>query len=110
MEQTGRTIYLAELECFLCGNLAGSVQAEYRPLPTFGIWRPASGAAPQRVADWRSLRCNRCGGALYVDRVEAIGLPDECGEVSRKSPRKGRPPKSLVEQRQRARHATDAHL
>jgi hypothetical protein len=68
----GRTVYLAELQCFLCGSQVGSIETDRKPLPPYGIYHPVNGAKPQRVADWRSLRCNRCGGALYTENVEAV--------------------------------------
>jgi hypothetical protein len=93
---SGRTVYLAELQCFLCGHVAGSIEVDRQPMPLFGIWHSANGSAPRRLADWRSMRCGRCGGALYVDSVEALVRHDE---EHRPPPRRGRPPKWLVEER-----------
>jgi hypothetical protein len=99
----GRTVYLAELQCFLCGSLAGSIESDRKPLPPNGIWHPVGGGKSQRVADWRSLRCTRCGGALYAENVEAVLRHDDADELRREAPRRGRPPKWLVEERRRQR-------
>jgi len=109
MEPTdGRTVYLAELQCFLCGNLAGAIEVDRKPMPSFGIWHSANGSAPLRMADWRSLRCARCGGALYVESIEALVRHDN--EAQRPAPRRGRPPKWLVEQRRRATEVSKESL
>ena len=110
-EQTpGHTVYLAELQCFLCGTQAGSIETDHKPLPTYGIFHPADGSKPVRVADWRSLRCHRCGGALYTENVEAMVRHDEADELRREAPRRGRPPKWLVEERRRQRDAAETRL
>jgi hypothetical protein len=103
----GHTVYLAELQCFLCGTQAGSIESDRKPLPPYGIFHPADGTRTQRIADWRSLRCNRCGGALYTENVEAVIRHAEADELRREAPRRGRPPKWLVEERRRARDAAE---
>jgi hypothetical protein len=109
-DSPGRTAYLAELQCFLCGSLAGSIESDRKPLPASGVWHPAGGGHPQRIADWRSLRCPRCGGALFAESVEAVIRHDEADELRREAPRRGRPPKWLVEERRRQREAAESRL
>jgi hypothetical protein len=109
-EQTpGRTAYLAELQCFLCGSTAGSIESDRKPLPADGVWHPAGGGGPQRVADWRQLRCNRCGGALFAESIEAVTRHDDA-ERLRDAPRRGRPPKWLVEERRRQRESAESRF
>ena len=108
-QSPGRTAYLAELQCFLCGSTAGSVESDRKPLPSSGVWHPVDGSAPRVVADWRQLRCGRCGGALFAESVEAIVRHEDADELRRATPRRGRPPKWLVEERRRQREVSESH-
>jgi hypothetical protein len=110
-EQTpGRTAYLAELQCFLCGSTAGAIESDRKPLPPNGVWHPVGDGPRQQVADWRQLRCNRCGGALFAESIEAVVRHDENEELRREAPRRGRPPKWLVEERRRQRDAAETRF
>ena len=102
-----RSAYIAELQCFLCGSAAGSIETDRKPLPAHGIWHPAVGGRPTPVADWHQLRCNRCGGALCAVSIDVVALQNDSDELRRETPRRGRPPKWLVEQRRR-KHEQDA--
>jgi len=105
-----RAAYLAELQCFLCGSMAGTIETDRKPLSPHGIWHPVGGGPVQRVADWRQLRCARCGGALYAESIEAIARHDDTDEVTREAPRRGRPPKWLVEERRKQRENAEARF
>src|SRR5919108_6048750 len=107
---TGRTAYVAELQCFLCGAAAGAFETNRKPLPPYGIWHPAGGGPAQRIADWRQLHCSRCGGALFAESIEAIARPSEAEELQREAPRRGRPPKWLGEERRRQREAAESRF
>jgi hypothetical protein len=109
-ETTGRAAFLAELQCFLCGSLAGSIESDRTPLPANGVWHPAGGGAPVPVTDWRQMRCNRCGGALFAESVDEVVLRDGSEELRREVPRRGRPPKWLVEERRRKVDSADSRL
>jgi hypothetical protein len=109
-QNPGRLAYLAELQCFMCGSLAGSIESDRKPLPPYGIWHPAGGGPAQRVADWRQWRCGRCGGALFAESVEAVVRHDESEGSRREVPRRGRPPKWLVEERRRLRESAESRL
>ncbi|MDQ3810675.1 MAG: hypothetical protein M3336_10335 [Chloroflexota bacterium] len=104
----GRTAYMAELQCFLCGSAVGSIEMDGNPLPAHGMWHPPAGGAPRPVSDWRQLRCPRCGGALFAESIEAVARHDDSEELQREVPRRGRPPKWLVEQRRREREAAES--
>jgi hypothetical protein len=106
----GWTVYVAELQCFLCGSEAGSVESDRKPLPVASMWHPADGG-PRRVVAWRELRCTRCGGALLAESIETVirhTVVDQPREQQRDAPRRGRPPKWLVEERLRQRQGAEA--
>jgi len=109
-QSPGRLAYLAELQCFMCGSLAGSIETDRKPLPPYGIWHPAGGGASQRLANSRQVRCSGCGGALFAESIEAVVRHDESEELRREAPRRGRPPKWLVEERRRQRDAAETRL
>jgi hypothetical protein len=48
----------------------------------------------------------RCGGALYAESIDAVVRHDANEELRREAPRRGRPPKWLVEQRRRDRESS----
>jgi hypothetical protein len=108
--EPARTYVVADLVCFLCGATAGTVAAEQRPPPVAYTYTPAGGAAVD-VADWRRLRCPRCGGALFPDDVRIRReRPEPVAPWAEERPRRGRPPKWLVEQRRREAEALERRV
>ena len=65
-------------------------------------------SGPVVVADWRQMRCTRCGGALFTESIDAVVRHDESEALHREVPRRGRPPKWLVEERRRKVDAADS--
>src|SRR5215208_7928464 len=92
MQPVIRTFVLADLKCYMCGATAGSIERE-------------RGTSPSPIGVGRQ-RCPRCGGSLYVDQVEIVDRRFEPVEWEDEGPRRGRPPKWLVEQRRR-KHESD---
>ena len=85
-----RTFVLAELKCYMCGGLAGSIEHEQGAVSSFMARQQAS-----------RVRCKRCGGSVYIDQIEIVDRRFEPLEWEDEGPRRGRPPKWLVEQRRR---------
>jgi DNA-directed RNA polymerase subunit RPC12/RpoP len=108
MQPTIRTFVLADLKCYMCGATAGSIERERgSKLPTVAIQR---GERVGEIIAWEAsrLRCPRCGGSVYVDQVEIVDRRIEPLEWEDEGPRRGRPPKWLVEQRRRKRERDQA--
>jgi hypothetical protein len=101
MQPIIRTFVLADLKCYLCGASAGSLEREQgSTAPRVAIER-AGRSGSIGVWDTARLRCPRCGGSVYVDQVEIVDRRFEPLEWDDDGPRRGRPPKWLVEQRRR---------
>ena len=80
--------YLTELVCTLCSRVVGTVVVDKPNVP---IWVP------------RQLRCGHCGGQpLAGETVRKAIYPS----VPLVQPRRGRPPRWLVEQRRLDRSAS----
>jgi hypothetical protein len=80
-----RTFVLADLKCLMCGATVGEIERE----------------RGSRIPRVDIQRCPRCGGSVYVDQVEIVLRRTEPLEWEDEGPRRGRPPKWLVEQRRR---------
>ena len=81
--------YLVELQCSLCA----------RPVTTIRVPTPRT-----RVVLLRPIRCPVCGGAIVQGDVVRVAVVQPINFRDR-PPRRGRPPKWLVEQRRLGRTA-----
>jgi hypothetical protein len=108
-----RTYYVADLKCYMCGSLAGSIESE-RPLTsaqtpgTSVSLRRAGHPQPTQVVNWQRLRCDRCGGPLFLDEADVITRRYEEYNWLDERPRRGRPPKRLIEERRRERELLES--
>lgn len=96
-----KRLLVAELKCYLCGASAGRIESERQPMPPSVILRRDGDANGVRVLDWRRLRCERCQGRVYLEGPEVVTRRVESFDWSQERPRRGRPPKWLVEERRR---------
>jgi hypothetical protein len=58
------------VRCYHCGHVSGTVQGECDGPPGVSIYYPTDGQ-PQRASS--SIRCQRCGGPVYVDDLVPVG-------------------------------------
>jgi len=98
------TVFVADLKCYLCGSVAGSIESEQSPTSQRTVMLRQPGAATAvRVQDWRQMRCVRCGGPLYLDESDIVTRRVDDYNWTEERPRRGRPPKRLIEERRRQR-------
>lgn len=98
-----RTLLTADLKCYLCGGISGTVESEQQPLPRTVRLRKPGAKETVEVLDWRRLRCDRCGGPTYLDDPNLVTERVENYNWLEERPRRGRPPKRLIEERRRER-------
>ncbi len=109
-----RTFFKADLKCYMCGGVAGSIESEMSFLEAAQSGRSVHlrrAGMPQQavpVANWRTLRCDRCGGPVFLDEVEVVTRRYEDYNWLDERPRRGRPPKRLIEERRREREMLEA--
>jgi hypothetical protein len=94
-----RVIYRAELRCYHCGSTCGTfVSPDPYTIPPVVNFRPL-GSDHETAVEWRRLRCARCQGPTFVDEVERVVERIDRPNWALDRPRRGRPPKWLVELR-----------
>jgi hypothetical protein len=108
-----RTHFVADLKCYMCGGVSGSIESEQPFTATARSARPVllrqvGQDAPVQIANWRRLRCDRCGGPLFLDETEVITRRYENYNWLDERPRRGRPPKRLIEERRRERELLES--
>lgn len=96
-----RTYLTADVKCYLCGSVSGSIESDRQPLPRSVMLRRAGEEHAVQVLDWRRLRCIRCNGPIYLDEADVVTRRVDNYNWMDERPRRGRPPKRLVEERRR---------
>jgi hypothetical protein len=110
---TRRTFFVADLKCYMCGSVSGSIESEQSLTAAPRVASPVvlrlSGhTTPVKVENWRRLRCDRCGGPLFLDESDVVTRRyDEYNWLDER-PRRGRPPKRLIEERRRERELLES--
>jgi hypothetical protein len=97
----------------MCGSVSGSIESEqsltvapHVPRPV--LLRQPGRTQPVQVLNWRQLRCDRCGGPLFLDEQEVVTRRYEEYNWLDERPRRGRPPKRLIEERRRERELLES--
>ncbi len=105
---TIRTLVVADVKCYLCGTVSGAVESDRQPVPRTVLYRKAGEQRAVPVLDWHRLRCERCNGPIFLDDADVITKRVETYNWLEERPRRGRPPKRLVEERRREREVLES--
>jgi hypothetical protein len=113
MKPQRRTFFVADLKCYMCGSVSGSIESEQsltgaRPTASPVLLRQTGRDQATQIANWRRLRCDRCGGPLFLDETDVVTRRYEEYNWLDERPRRGRPPKRLIEERRRERELLES--
>jgi ribosomal protein S14 len=92
-------VYLeADVKCYHCGHVSGVVRVDRGVKNAPAMFKPHGSDAEIRIDPRARPRCLRCGGPTLFEEFE---LRREYPKVDflEDRPRRGRPPKRLLEQR-----------
>ena len=113
-----QTVLVADVKCYLCGAVSGTLESEQpsggsgsglTPTPARRVqFRLAGASVAEPQPDWRTIRCGRCGGPTFLDEPNIITRRIEDYNWLDERPRRGRPPKRLVEERRRERELLES--
>ncbi|HYU17495.1 MAG TPA: hypothetical protein VEQ11_02255 [Chloroflexota bacterium] len=93
-----RTYLEADVKCYHCGHVSGVARVEPGPGKPVATFKPLDSDVETPIENRALLRCARCSGPTYFEEFE---LRQEFARINflDDRPRRGRPPKRLVEQR-----------
>jgi len=95
----------AEVKCLHCGHISGVLRRQQGAAGAPIVFQNVDGGEPVAVKSLTELRCARCQGSVYTDEFDVRYVYPKIDLLEDdERPRRGRPPKRLVELR-RAREA-----
>jgi hypothetical protein len=98
----------AEVRCFHCGHTSGVIRRDQGEPRARTYFHPADGAQATEVTSLTQLRCARCAGSVFTDELETRYVYPKVDFLDDDRPRRGRPPKRLVELRRAREEALKA--
>jgi hypothetical protein len=101
LSPTNRSVFVADVKCHLCGTVAGTIECEQPAGGRQVLFRQAGQQQARPITAWWRLRCARCGGPMFLEDADVVTRRVESADWVDEKPRRGRPPKRLVEQRRR---------
>jgi hypothetical protein len=93
----------AEVHCYHCGHTPGVLRRVQGVPNAPTVFQRQEGEA-SRIRSLTELRCTRCNGSVYTDDFEVRYVYPKV-DFTDDRPRRGRPPKRLVELRRAQENA-----
>jgi DNA-directed RNA polymerase subunit RPC12/RpoP len=80
----------ADVKCYYCGHVSGQLVSE-QGRPETGIFHPRPGYAGNPPVAGKRIRCERCGGPVFLEDPSPLEMP-----LIRRRPRRERPAAKLT--------------
>src|SRR5205823_2328234 len=94
-------LFIADIACLPCGRPVGTARSDHWPPKGPVLFQPAGSSNAHPLSNIWRLRCPVCGGNTAADEVTVRRVRIESPtDWKADPPRRGRPPKWLVELRQ----------
>jgi hypothetical protein len=103
-----RTFLVADVKCYMCGTISGTIESEQHAPTRNTTFRMIGHTEARPILDWRQLRCVKCEGRVFLDEPDYVTRRFEEYNWLDERPRRGRPPKRLVEERRRERELLES--
>jgi hypothetical protein len=100
----------AEVKCYHCGHTSGVIRREQGVPRAPAMFQNADGGPAVAVKSLTALRCTRCQGSVFIDEFDVRYDYPKVEFLDDERPRRGRPPKRLVELRRAQEAAQEAAL
>jgi hypothetical protein len=92
-------IYLeADVKCYMCGHVSGVLRVDRGASGAPTTFKPAGSDVETVIGSRAGLRCLRCQGPTFTDEFEQRREYPKTDFLDDR-PRRGRPPKRLLERR-----------
>jgi hypothetical protein len=90
----------AEVKCYHCGHISGVLRRAQGPAGAPTVFQSSDRGPVSIVKGLTDLRCARCQGSVYTDEFDIRYVYPKVDFLEEdEKPRRGRPPKRLVELR-----------
>ena len=97
----------ADVKCYHCGHTSGVLRRDQDTPRAATTFQSADGGPAVVVRSLTDLHCSRCGGSVFTDEFDVRYVYPKVDFLDER-PRRGRPPKRLVELRRAQEEALKA--
>lgn len=65
----------ADVKCYYCGHVSGQMEGDPTNRPARWNFRSATGLIQPLHQPGQRIRCDRCGGPVFLDEIENVRGP-----------------------------------
>jgi endogenous inhibitor of DNA gyrase (YacG/DUF329 family) len=62
----------ADVKCYYCGHVSGQIEGDPQSHRPYWNFHSRAGSSQRVQPRGQRLRCDRCGGPVYLDEIETL--------------------------------------